>query len=319
MKDPFFYTRKREKLTNKFWFQFLIMPFGGVVVLVTLGLLLEPLGNILVKVPVVGVGFEKLCRVVNAPCGVREPDPTYLVNDEEVESLFQSAFSPEDENNWLKSKAREYREAISKNSKNAAAWTNLGEVLRRLGKPKQALEAHQKALAIDPNLQEALIGLAKTQRDLGKFALADEARKKALQINPNNQVVTEINTGISGGGTSKKFFCGSSDGIPTTMVQSPQENYALIRWTSDLVSTWTPEQRCQEVTKRLQYYYKIGKLKYITTGIMKDFPIICVTDRKGGVCSGLLFTLKRGTNPNEVLKGMWELSSRRRVEALEIE
>lgn len=57
-----------KKFSDSFWFQFLIMPVGGIMVAVILGLLIAPLGRWFTKVPIIGTAFEQLCRSTNANC-----------------------------------------------------------------------------------------------------------------------------------------------------------------------------------------------------------------------------------------------------------
>ncbi|MGK7901847.1 MAG: COP23 domain-containing protein [Hormoscilla sp.] len=61
---------------------------------------------------------------------------------------------------------------------------------------------------------------------------------------------------------SKKFFCGTSDGSPATMVRKNGENVPIIIWSNRNfeASGWTRERRCQEVSDRFQRYDNEGKL-----------------------------------------------------------
>ena len=109
-----------------------------------------------------------------------------------------------------------------------------------------------------------------------------------------------------------RFFCGSSNNIPTTLARTPRGNIAVIRWTSDYFSGsgWTPQRRCEEVSSRFQNYYSKGQLQFLTTGEMNRQQVICVTDREKADCRGLLLTLKRTTDPGQVLTSL--LAVRRR-------
>jgi Circadian oscillating protein COP23 len=105
---------------------------------------------------------------------------------------------------------------------------------------------------------------------------------------------------------TKAFVCGTSKGAPATIAQTNRGDIPVIRWTSDLFrdAGYTPEKRCQEVSARFQQYFRNQKLNYLTTGVMNNQQVICVADRKEGDCTGLLFTLKRGSNPSQVLKSL---------------
>jgi len=99
------------------------------------------------------------------------------------------------------------------------------------------------------------------------------------------------------------FYCGTSLGHPATVARTPRGNLPVIRWTSDHFSGsgWSPQRRCQAVSERFQDLYSKGQLRYITTGLMNRQPVVCVASRRGGDCTGLLFTLKQGSNPGQTL------------------
>ncbi|NEP53001.1 MAG: hypothetical protein F6K65_31060 [Moorea sp. SIO3C2] len=105
------------------------------------------------------------------------------------------------------------------------------------------------------------------------------------------------------------FFCGMSQGIPTTIASTARGNVPIIRWVSGYFSRsgYTPQVRCQEVSSRFQSYYNQGILSYITTGIMNNQPVVCVTSSNGGPCAGLLFTLKRRQNASRTLQQLFDI------------
>ena len=105
---------------------------------------------------------------------------------------------------------------------------------------------------------------------------------------------------------TRSFVCGNSNGAPATIAQTNHGDVPVIRWTSDRFrdAGYSEERRCLEVSARFQQYFRNGKLNYLTTGIMNNQQVVCVADRKGGDCTGLLFTLKRGSNPNQVLNSL---------------
>jgi len=98
------------------------------------------------------------------------------------------------------------------------------------------------------------------------------------------------------------FYCGTSRGSPATITRTTRGDIPTIRWVStDLPPPLTPQQRCQEVSRRFQVYHDNGTLKYITTGTMNDQSVLCVASRQGGDCTDVLFTLKPGSNPKRTL------------------
>jgi hypothetical protein len=95
--------------------------------------------------------------------------------------------------------------------------------------------------------------------------------------------------------TQKGFRCDTSSNIPTTIYQNSQgKQESWIVWKSDYFSSsgWSPQSRCQEVSRRLETYRRAGKLKYATLGTQNNQPVICVTSRDQGPCEGTIYTLK---------------------------
>jgi Circadian oscillating protein COP23 len=106
------------------------------------------------------------------------------------------------------------------------------------------------------------------------------------------------------------FFCGiSPQRIPTTYARTERGNIPVIRWVSKnfVGSGYTPQRRCEEVSRRFQSYKNSGILNYITTGIMNRQPVVCVSTIKGGGCQGLLFTLKPEANASRVLQQLFNI------------
>lgn len=108
---------------------------------------------------------------------------------------------------------------------------------------------------------------------------------------------------------STTFVCETTGGTPTTYAVTPRGYVPVIRWVSHHFSGsgYTPQQRCAEVTSRFQTYYNDGSLNFITTGIMNDQPVVCVTGTYGGSCTGLLFTLKQGENASRVIQQLFDV------------
>ncbi len=104
--------------------------------------------------------------------------------------------------------------------------------------------------------------------------------------------------------TTAQFVCSTSNGIPATVAKTANGEVPVILWSSDYFNSagYTPESRCKQVSSRFQTYYEKGSLKFMTTGRMNRQNVVCVAERENGPCSGLLFTLKPGSNPNETLE-----------------
>lgn len=100
------------------------------------------------------------------------------------------------------------------------------------------------------------------------------------------------------------FYCGQSQGYPATLARTPRGDVTVIQWVSDFFSAsgWTPETRCQEVSRRFQTFSRSGTLQFVTTGYINRQPVICAAQERYGRCTGLLLTLKPGSNPTATLQ-----------------
>lgn len=98
------------------------------------------------------------------------------------------------------------------------------------------------------------------------------------------------------------YYCDKDNNIPTTFVRTHRGALPMIRWVSTNLPSATPEQRCQKVSRNFQTAYEKGSLKFITTGLMNNQPVVCTATRKEGDCKDLLFTLKAGSNPKKILR-----------------
>jgi Circadian oscillating protein COP23 len=119
--------------------------------------------------------------------------------------------------------------------------------------------------------------------------------------------------------TATRFFCGQSRVatankiVPTTFAHTKRGNVPVIRWQSMFFSSstvYTPQKRCEEVSRRFQKYYAEGTLAYLTAGQMNAQNVICVSDEYGGPCQGLLLTLEPKDNPQSVLKDLLNARNR---------
>lgn len=111
-----------------------------------------------------------------------------------------------------------------------------------------------------------------------------------------------------------RFSCGQSQSTPTTLAKTKQGFVAVIRWTSDHFagSGWTPEARCQKVSSLFERYYRDGSLNYLTTERDRKTKqnVVCVAPAQDEKCTGVLFTLKPGSNPSKTLQKLMDLRVR---------
>lgn len=107
------------------------------------------------------------------------------------------------------------------------------------------------------------------------------------------------------GQSGTAFVCSNWQGSPATVAQTAQgDTVPVILWSSDYFGKagFDPQTRCELVSQRFQQYYNNGTLNYLTTGRMNRMPVVCVAQKEGGPCTGLLFTLKPESNPSATLQ-----------------
>jgi tetratricopeptide (TPR) repeat protein len=75
---------------------------------------------------------------------------------------------------------------ISIKPRDALTWHNTGVQLRELGKPNEALLCHERAVEINPRLDEAWLGKVNMLVDLGRFEEAMAAHDQGLAANPGS-------------------------------------------------------------------------------------------------------------------------------------
>lgn len=99
-----------------------------------------------------------------------------------------------------------------------------------------------------------------------------------------------------------RFTCLTKQGVPATVALTSRGPVPVIVWKTTLGGTYTPQVRCDIVSKRFQQYYENGTLNFLTTGRKNRLPVVCVAQYKNGPCAQDLFTLKPGANPGRTLR-----------------
>lgn len=123
-----------------------------------------------------------------------------------------------------------------------------------------------------------------------------------------------LNSSVEAQTKKNVYSCISHEGKPSTVVDTAKGRVLLIVWESDFFknSGWTPQKRCEEVTRRFQEFSDNKTLRYLTTGKMKGQNVICVGKAAGGstyqcLDNGLLLTLEgNNDNPNQVLQNLFQ-------------
>lgn len=104
------------------------------------------------------------------------------------------------------------------------------------------------------------------------------------------------------------FFCELRQGIPVTIYRSESGNIPIIRWVStNLPRDLTRQLRCQQVSNRLQAALDNQRLSHFTSGRINGQPVICTSDRVGGGCVDVLFTLNPGSDPKKIYTQLLDL------------
>ena len=98
-----------------------------------------------------------------------------------------------------------------------------------------------------------------------------------------------------------RFYCGEVNGTPTTKMRTPRKDVPLVIWlTTAFGSRWTPENRCDSVSKQFQAAHEANQ-KFLTVGKKNDHDIICATKVAGGNCERQLLTIPKNLNPSASL------------------
>ena len=106
-----------------------------------------------------------------------------------------------------------------------------------------------------------------------------------------------------------KFICASgfdkstNQHFPTTYAWRKRGKVAVVRWKYNWVknSELTPQQRCQQVTSRLQTAYNNNSINYLTNGTENGQRVICTAREKGGACDTTILTLRPEDDSLEIL------------------
>lgn len=113
---------------------------------------------------------------------------------------------------------------------------------------------------------------------------------------------------------SRKFQCELIAGIPTTVVKTVRGTIPTIRWVRSFTGRYNNvNQRCAEVSTRLDRFNQNGKLKFIRTGNVNSYPVLCVdAGVSGNTCpmTSVLVTLPKGSDSSHTLQQMLDLRAR---------
>ncbi|KYC37063.1 hypothetical protein WA1_46350 [Scytonema hofmannii PCC 7110] len=95
-----------------------------------------------------------------------------------------------------------------------------------------------------------------------------------------------------------QFTCGTTfneqlkQKVPTTIAWKSSDKRAIVQWVKPMDNYWTPEKRCNEVSRRMQEADEAGTLKFLTNGKMNGQKVICTAIEVNGDCKNLVMTLR---------------------------
>jgi hypothetical protein len=110
------------------------------------------------------------------------------------------------------------------------------------------------------------------------------------------------------------FGCEIIAGIPTTVVKTVRGKMPMIHWVKSAAGRYNNlSQRCQEVSTRIDRFNRAGQLKFIRTGNVNSYPVLCIdAGVSGNTCpqASVLVTLPKGTDSSQILQQMLDLRAR---------
>ena len=114
----------------------------------------------------------------NPDMAIRRFNQAWLLEPKNPNIHWGFAVATHLQNAPLSTVERHFRKAEKLKKNNAALFADHGRILEQRGKSKKAIKYFKKALAIKPNLKDALIGMVRASRSLGDTATANNYRKK---------------------------------------------------------------------------------------------------------------------------------------------
>lgn len=95
---------------------------------------------------------------------------------------------------------------------------------------------------------------------------------------------------------------------PTTYAWTQRGKIAVVRWKYNWFNNadYTPQRRCQDVSKQFQTAYNNQTIDYITNGTENAQEVICAAHSEGGACATTLLTLRPGDDSLKILTQLKE-------------
>jgi hypothetical protein len=103
-----------------------------------------------------------------------------------------------------------------------------------------------------------------------------------------------------------RFACQSANGQYTVVYNPESQPGKVYPWAnpSAMGGGWTPERRCNEISRRLEAYRPDGLLE-MRTGVENGYNVICVTTQKNSSCR-IVLTVPQGQDPTSTRNRVFE-------------
>lgn len=108
---------------------------------------------------------------------------------------------------------------------------------------------------------------------------------------------------------TNRYKCKKVGNKIVTIVYTRSGSIVLIEWKSKFFGpNWPPLKRCKIVSKRFHLFSRESLLRFISTGVMNKYNVICISN-KAGKChkKGLLITLEHEDDPEKILTKLFNL------------
>ncbi|WP_299403158.1 COP23 domain-containing protein [Acaryochloris sp. IP29b_bin.148] len=108
-----------------------------------------------------------------------------------------------------------------------------------------------------------------------------------------------------------RYECKNEADKLSTVAHTERGVIELIVWESNYFgSSWSPTRRCETVTQRFQQFSDQRLLRFVSTGTLNNYNVICISEKQGDcIDQGLLITLERGDQPTRVLRQLFNYRS----------
>ncbi|MBW4623273.1 MAG: tetratricopeptide repeat protein [Cyanosarcina radialis HA8281-LM2] len=141
----------------------------------------------------IGLGqYEKASQYFDKAQKSKPDEPTVWLE----EGLAIENLNPQAARESYEEALRVYEELAKKQPNNPLVWTDRGFILLKLNRHQEALDSYQKALDIDDNFYEALVGKANALSILGNHKAGLEVIDKATQIRPEDHQIWHNRGGL---------------------------------------------------------------------------------------------------------------------------